>query len=283
MNPHKIEEAYLYCEQLARSHYENFPVASRLLPASMRRPIAVIYAFARTADDYADEGTYNEEQRIDLLNGYGAKLRQLESGEVVDDPVFIALADVITRQKLPMQLFHDLLSAFTQDVTKKRYADFTELLDYCRRSANPVGRLLLHLSSNDSEENLLLSDHICSALQLINFYQDLAQDFEENGRIYLPLDELQHFGVTEQHFAVHSRASEMVELFRYQVERARMMMLQGAPLGNRLKGRFGLEIRLIIEGGIAVLDRLEQCAEDPFARPRLRKRDWIRVLLRALH
>jgi squalene synthase HpnC len=283
MNPHKIEESYLYCEQLARSHYENFPVASRLLPASMRRPIAVIYAFARTADDYADEGNHSKEQRLALLEGYSDKLRQLESSGTADDPLFTALADVIARHQLPLQLFHDLLSAFSQDVTKKRYTDFHELIDYCRRSANPVGRLLLHLSGNDSEENLQLSDHICSALQLINFYQDLAQDFDENGRIYIPEDELQQFGITEEHFIKRSCEKEMVELLRFQVERAAKLMRQGAPLGKKLKGRFGLEIRFIIGGGMAIIERLQQNVEAPFSRPRLRKRDWLRVVLRALH
>jgi squalene synthase HpnC len=185
MTAHNLETAYRHCERLARSHCENFPVASWLLPRRLRRPIAVIYAFARTADDFADEGHYSAAQRLALLNGYGAKLQQLERGEATDDPLFIALADVIARYQLPLQLFYDLLSAFAQDVTKKRYTDFGELLDYCRRSANPVGRLLLHLSGNASAENLQLSDKICSALQLINFYQDLAQDFAENERIYL--------------------------------------------------------------------------------------------------
>jgi squalene synthase HpnC len=282
MKHHNLEAAYRHCEQLARSHYENFPVASWLLPAAMRRPVAVIYAFARSADDYADEGEYSTEQRLALLNGYGEKLQQLSHSEVPDDPVFIALADVIAQHRLPLQLFHDLLSAFAQDVTKQRYTSFSELLDYCRRSANPVGRLLLHLSGNDSEENLQLSDHICTALQLINFYQDLAQDFDENGRIYIPQDEMQAYGVDESHFARRSGEKEMVALFLFQVARAKEMMQRGKPLGRRLRGRFGLEIRLIIEGGLAVVERLEQCANSPFSRPRLRRHDWLRAVLRAL-
>ncbi len=282
MNPHDTEAAYRHCEALARSHYENFPVASWLLPHALRRPIAVIYAFARTADDFADEGQYSEAQRLALLNEYSEKLQHLEEGEAEDEPIFIAMADVIRRHQLPLQLFHDLLSAFAQDVSKKRYADFDELLDYCRRSANPVGRLLLHLSGNDSEENLHYSDRICSALQLINFYQDLAQDFEENQRIYIPQDEMRQFGVGPEHFAVHSTGQEMVALFRFQVARAREMMEQGAPLGRNLRGRFGLEIRLIIEGGLSIINRLEQCAAEPFARPRLRKRDWLQALWRSL-
>ena len=282
MNAHHTESAYRHCEQLARSHYENFPVASWLLPRALRRPIAVVYAFARNADDFADEGNYTAQQRLTLLNGYSEKLQRLERGEAGDDPVFIALADVIAQHDLPLGLFHDLLSAFAQDVTQKRYADFDQLLDYCRRSANPVGRLLLHLSGNDSEENLLLSDKVCSSLQLINFYQDLAQDFDENERIYIPEEEMRRYGVGAEHFAVRSAEREMVELFRFEVARAREMMQQGVPLGKRLRGRFGLEIRMIIEGGQAVIARLEQCAEQPFTRPRLRKIDWLRALLRAI-
>ncbi len=280
--PHEIETAYRYCEQLARSHYENFPVASWLLPKRLRRPIAVIYAFARNADDFADEGDYGEAQRVALLDGYTEKLQRLEHGDVADDPVFIALADVITQHQLPLPLFHDLLSAFTQDVTTRRYRNFAELLDYCRRSANPVGRLLLHLNGSDTEENLQQSDQVCSALQLINFYQDMAQDFDENRRIYIPEEEMARFGVTARHFAEHSQEREMVELFRFQLARARQMMLEGAPLGKRLEGRFGLEIRLIVEGGLAVIGRLERCADAPFSRPRLRKSDWLRALWRAL-
>jgi squalene synthase HpnC len=282
MTAHSIESSYRYCMQLAGSHYENFPVASWLLPRKLRRPIAVIYAFARNADDFADEGHYNEAQRLALLNGYSEKLHRLERGEAVDDTVFIALADVIARHQLPLSLFHDLLSAFAQDVTKKRYSDIAELLDYCRRSANPVGRLLLHLSGNDSELNLQLSDKVCSALQLINFYQDLAQDFSENERIYIPQEEMRRYGVGSEHFAVRSRETEMVGLLRFQLVRARALILEGKPLGGRLRGRFGLEIRLIIEGGLAVLDRLEQCVEEPFTRPRLRNRDWLRAIWRAL-
>ncbi len=278
-----VEAAYAWCERLARSHYENFPVASHLLPAAMRRPTAVIYAFARTADDYADEGSLAEAQRLALLDGYAARLAQLTQGKVAGDPVFVALADVIERHALPLTLFSDLLSAFRQDVTCRRYPDFAALLDYCRRSANPVGRLLLHLHGDATPENLALSDRICSALQLINFYQDLAQDYDENGRIYIPVDEMQRYGVDDSHFRDRRNDSAVRRLLAAQYARARAMMLAGAPLGRRLRGRFGWEIRLIIEGGLRVLDRLEEnLPQAPFARPRLRSRDWPVMLWRTL-
>ena len=185
---------------MAYGHYENFPVASFLLPAAIRRPVAVVYAFARSADDLADEDTIPEQRRIALLDAYEAQLTAVASGETSSAPVFIALADVWRNHDLPLPLFHDLLSAFRQDVLQRRYRDFASVLDHCRRPANPVGRLLLHRSGNAEAENLRLSDHVCTALQLINFYQDLLQDFDENDRIYLPADEMAHYRVTEQHF-----------------------------------------------------------------------------------
>lgn len=281
--PYTLEQAYACCEQMTRSHYENFPVASRLLPKRLRRPIAVIYAFARSADDLADEGDVTPTERLAQLDAYRQQLDAIAQDMASEHPIFIALADIIARHKLPLMLFHDLLSAFSQDVTQQRYSDFNEVLNYCRRSANPVGRLLLHLHGAASAENLQFSDHICSALQLINFYQDLAQDCDENDRIYLPLDEMTAYGVTEQHLQDHINDAAMRGLLAMHYRRCRTMMLAGAPLGRSLSGRFGWEIRLIIEGGLRVLARLEsQLESDPFARPRLRKRDWPLILWRSL-
>lgn len=275
--------AYAFCEQMAHSHYENFPVASHLLPARLRRPIAVIYAFARSADDLADEGDLPAEQRLDRLAEYDRELESIARGKAGNNPIFIALADVMARHDLPYQLFHDLVDAFRQDVTQRQYDDFAALLDYCRRSANPVGRLLLHLNDTANPENLALSDRICTALQLINFYQDLAQDYDENGRIYIPRDEMQHYGIGPGHFRERRNDPALQELLRMQYRRARTLMLAGAPLGRRLHGLFGWEIRLIIAGGLRVLERLEQqVATAPFARPRLRRRDWPVILWRSL-
>jgi squalene synthase HpnC len=279
--PPSLEEAYAHCLHLARSHYENFPVASRLLPRRLQRPVAVIYAFARNADDFADEGDRSESDRLALLDAYVAKLDMLQAGGTPDDPVFIALQDVIAQHHLPTQPLYDLLSAFRQDVTQRRYASYSELLDYCRRSANPVGRLVLHLFAEASEQNLRDSDAICTALQLINFWQDLAQDYDENGRIYLPQDEMAAYGVTEAHFAARRDDVALRKLLAWQIGRTRQLLLSGAGLGKRLNGRLGLEIRATIQGGFGVLDALER-REDVFARPRLRKREWVRVIGRAL-
>lgn len=278
--PHHVANAYRACLATARGHYENFPVASILLPKRIREPVAAIYAFARAADDFADEGEMTPEERLRRLDDWGARLDEALAGEPGDDPVFIALGDAIPRFGLPSALFHALLDAFRQDVTTKRYADFDQLLAYCRNSADPVGRLMLHLNGEASEENLLRSDAVCSALQLINFQQDIQQDYHEQGRIYLPREEMARFGVKEADIRDGRASTEMDELLRFQVARARALMLRGAPLGKALSGRFGMEIRLIIEGGLRICDRLDETP--PFTRPRLKKGDYLGMFRRAL-
>lgn len=281
--PYSLNQAYAFCVQMARTHYENFPVASYLLPPPLRRAVAVIYAFARSADDYADEGALPATQRLALLAAYEGELDALARGQPSAAPIFIALADVMARYALPLQLFRDLLSAFRQDVTQHEYADAAELLDYCRRSANPVGRLLLHLNGAASAENLALSDHVCTALQLINFHQDLAQDYDENRRIYIPRDEMEEYGVGVEHFRDRRNDPALRQLLQRQYRRSRELLLAGAPLGRRLRGRFGWEIRLIVAGGLRVLERLEaNLATAPFSRPRLRRRDWPVIIWRSV-
>lgn len=276
-----LDDAYRHCRRLARGHYENFPVASRLLPRRLQRPIAVIYAFARSADDFADEGDLPEEVRLSLIDEYVAKLDALRAGQPLSDPVFIALRDVIDRHGLPLEPFYDLLSAFRQDVTRRRYADFAEVLDYCRRSANPVGRLVLHLCGEATADNLRDSDAICTALQLINFWQDLAQDYDENQRIYLPQDEMAACGVGEAHLIERRGDAALRKLLDQQIARTRRLLSSGAALGTRLKGRLGLEIRATVNGGLCVLDALAR-RDNPFVRPRLRRRDWLHILWSAV-
>ena len=276
-----LEAAYRHCQGLARAHYENFPVASLLLPRSIRSPVAVIYAFARTADDLADEGDVPPSERLARLQVFGQELDVAVASNASLDPVLTATADIIRRHGLPAGLFHDLLAAFRMDVTKHRYADFAEVMGYCRYSANPVGRLILHLTGEASPENLHDSDAVCSALQLVNFLQDLSQDFWENDRIYLPENEMKRFGVTETHIRDRRTDQAMRTLFRYQVRRARDLMDKGAPLGSRLPGRLGLEIRAIVAGGLEITDKLAALDEDVFARPRLTAADRLRLLWHA--
>ena len=263
-------------------HYENFPVASVLLPAALRKPVELIYRFARSADDFADEGTRPDGERLMLLASYGDELRMIERGERSRVPLFQELAPVIRQHKLPLQLFHDLLSAFAQDVTKNRYADHGEVLDYCRRSANPVGRLLLVLYQAATPQNLRHSDHICSALQIINFLQDIAID-HACGRIYMPQDELARFGVHEATIAAGTINPAWRNFMTFQINRTRRLLLDGAPLGRVLKGRIGLEMRMIIAGGDRILTKIAGTGCDVFRRrPQLRAWDWPLMLLRTL-
>ena len=259
-------------------HYENFPVASILLPRRIRRAVEVIYYFARQADDIADEGDFPNSERLAKLDEFRAGLLRIEAGEAAQTPLFEALDDIVKKYQLPLQLLHDLLNAFSQDVVKKRYASFDELLDYCRRSANPVGRLLLHLYGEATPQNLLYADHICTSLQLINFWQDVQKD-HAMARIYLPQDEMARFGVSEAQIAEGRADKAWQELMRFQVERARAMMKSGAPLGTILGGRIGLEMRLIIAGGNRILTKLENGQYDMFRqRPVLRPHDWLIML-----
>lgn len=263
-------------------HYENFPVASVLLPARLRGPIATIYHFARTADDIADEGDAPPEVRLRALADLDAKLTALATGKGVDDPLFVALGRTIHAHRLPFGYFHDLLSAFSQDCVKTRYRDFDDLQDYARRSANPVGRLLLHLFGDTAEEALHSSDRICSALQYINFWQDVAIDIRK-GRIYLPMDDVARFGVSESDIAQGFASSDFRALLAFEVQRTRDMLHAGAPLGRRLPGRIGLEIRTIVAGGDAILQKIIDVDYDVFRyRPVLKPFDWLGMMRRAI-
>lgn len=261
-------------------HYENFPVASILLPARVRRPIESIYAFARSADDFADEGDLPVTARLAQLNGYVTALDAIEAGSPTDDPLFVELGRHVAERKLPLALLRDLLDAFKQDVVKTRYANYVELVDYCRRSANPIGRLLLHLFDVTDPKRLAMSDQICTALQLINHWQDVAIDWQKNdgGRVYLPQDEMHRFGVTDADIANGLVTSDWQALMRFQVSRTRALMLAGAPLAATLRGRFGLELRLIIAGGLFILDKIDAVNGDVFRhRPTVSRLDWLGI------
>jgi len=263
-------------------HYENFPVASVLLPARLRYPVSVIYRFARSADDFADEGDLPADERLALLDAYRQELRRVEAGTTPRQALFSELGLVVRQYRLPLPLFHALLDAFAQDVVKTRYSDFADLMDYCRRSADPVGRLLLHLFGAATEDNLKRSDAICSSLQLINFCQDIAIDWRKN-RIYLPQDEMQRYGVGEAQIAAGDASGPWKALMRFQVERARKLIKSGAPLGRVLPGRIGLEIRTIIEGGLRILEKIDKVEGDVYRhRPVLQAWDWPLMLARAL-
>lgn len=264
------------------NHYENFPVASFLLPARLRRPIEIIYIFARTADDFADEGDLPPAERLQQLDHYRRELDRIDTNQVPTLALFHDVARIIKEHALPIQLFRDLLDAFSQDVVKSRYANFDEVRDYCRRSANPIGRLLLHLYGAASPQNLRHSDAICSALQLINFWQDVAVDWEKD-RVYLPQDEMLRYGVSDHDIAMKIDSPAWQYLMLFQCIRAKEMIQSGIPLIHALRGRIGWELRFVVAGGLRILDKIEAVKGDVFRyRPVLNKWDWIRSVPRAL-
>lgn len=264
------------------NHYENFPVASILLPARLRPAVEAIYAFARSADDLADEGDAPAEARLKALAAYDQALDRIEEDGTADSAMFRAVAKTVHDYRLSLRPLRDLLSAFKQDVVTTRYADYASLLDYCRRSANPVGALMLALYSADNANNLKDSDAICSALQLINFWQDVGIDWKK-GRIYIPQEDMTRFGVTEAHLDQAITDASWRNLMCFEIQRARELMLSGAPLAMRLPGRIGWELRLVVQGGLRILERIEAVDYDVFRlRPQLGMRDWIVVAWRAV-
>jgi len=267
---------------MAVGHYENFPVGSVLLPRRLRHSVHAVYRFARYADDVADEGDATAEERLDALWRLDAELDRMRGGDVPQTPLMQDLALVVEEQGLPLGPFYDLLSAFRQDVVKTRYQDFAELMDYCRRSANPVGRLMLALYGENDRRMLAMSDGICSALQLINFLQDVAIDWKKD-RVYLPADDLAQFRITHAQIAQGDAGGQWSPMMMKQIDRARRMLQAGAPLGRALKGRIGFEVRLIILGGDRILMKLHQAGGNVFKqRPVLGWRDWVVMCWRAL-
>lgn len=276
---------------LASSHYENFPVASVFLPQHLREPISLIYSFARQADDFADEGDLSVDERLALLNQFVDELDLLRAYIKPQTAFFATLGAMIQTRKLPYEPFYDLLNAFSQDVTKTRYADYNEVLDYCTRSANPIGRLLLQLYGQSNTANIQLSDHICSALQIINFLQDVAIDFKKNEgkqRIYLCQDEMAAFGITEAQIQAYAEGSIKIDenwqqFILFNLHRVNALLYAGKPLGKILKGRIGFEMRMIIAGGERIISKISQVNGDIFLqRPSLNKLDWLIVFLKAL-
>jgi squalene synthase HpnC len=276
------------------AHYENFPVASLLCPAHLRAPIAAIYHFARTADDIADEGDAAADERIADLSAYHVDLHYAAAGDQTPSQrwphVFETLAATIRQHQLPVQLLDDLINAFVQDTRKTAdgsgYANHAELLDYCRRSANPVGRLLLHLYGVTDDLALQRSDAICSALQLINFWQDLSVDLPR-GRYYLPADALVPYGLTQADLQTAVRTGlqpeNATQLIATQAYSARALMLFGSKLVHQVPGRAGWELRLVVQGGLRILDRIAALNYATLTqRPTLRKWDYVVMVWRAL-
>ena len=277
--PWTVERAYKYCEDFARAHTERFPVASRLVPAEMRPHLIALYAFARSADDFADEPEY-EGRRIEALDRWQEELDRCYHGEA-DHPVFIALSDTIERRDLPLPPLGDMLTAFRMDLDVTRYATFTALRGYTALSADPVGRLLLSLFGYRQPELFRFADEISTALQLTNFWQDVAVD-TARGHVYIPAEDLHFFGLTEADLRALKPSRAMRDLIRFQVARTRALYERGRPLIDRLGSDLRLELTLIWLIGTAILDKIESVDYDVFTkRPEISRRDKAKVMARA--
>ncbi len=274
-----LEQARKYTEQLARSHYENFPVVTWRLPVNLRQPFYDIYAFCRWADDLADElGSQNESLR--MLQWWREELTACFEGDS-SHPVYVALRETIRRFSIPAEPFHHLISAFERDQKQKRYESFDELLDYCSCSANPVGRILLHLFNTTDAESLRLSDSLCTGLQLVNFWQDVARDWEI-GRVYLPQESLRHFSVTEQVLQEKKSTPDFIRMMKSELDRAEQFLMTGFELGNRVPRKVQFDIRLFALGGLLLCDKIRAINYRVLEqRPQIKKRDFPRLLWRA--
>ena len=275
----RLDAAYEYCQALARDHYENFPVASRLLPADMRPHVAAIYAFARVADDFADEPGRDPADRLRLLNDWEERLTAAEHGAVEPgDHIFVATADTIQRKQLPAQLLHDLLSAFRQDVTVHRYRAWEDVLDYCRRSANPVGRLVLRIAGIDDGQADRASDAVCTALQLANFWQDFGRDWRA-GRLYVPEEEMIRHGARTEDLDREEMTRAWRSTMQACVARTRVLFQEGRPVADTVRGRLRWELRATWLGGVRTLDRIERMDFDTLHnRPTLSVTDAVAIL-----
>lgn len=276
MRTNTLSDAYQYCLTLATTHYENFPVASYLLPSKLRAPMAVIYTFARTADDIVDEGDDSPRQRLDALDDLQTRLTRLPTVDA-SDQLMLALNDTLTQYDLPIDAFLDLLTAFRMDVTQSTYPDHQAVLGYCRYSANPVGRLVLALFGQTDPIQLAYSDHICTMLQLINFLQDIKSDQQSRQRTYLPLNEMNHVGLTPATLLDKNNIAAVEKLMKHEVERCQAYLDRGRPLIKTLSGRLKLYIALIICSAQCIINKLRARGSAIEERPALRARDKVKI------
>ncbi len=270
-----LAEARSYCRRLARAHYENFTVASLLLPRHLLRHFHAVYAYCRWADDLADE-TEGGRRALDLLRWWREELLRCYNGHA-RHPVMVALRETIRQFRIPSEPFLKLLFAFEQDQIVKRYRTFEQLLGYCRNSANPVGHLVLYLCEAYNPDSAALADHICTALQLANFWQDVARDLDI-GRVYLPIEDQEHFGYSEADLQGRRYTPAFAELLRFEVDRTRDLFFRGLPLLERMPADVRPDIELFIRGGLAILRKIERCHYNVWtARPALAK--WEKAAL----
>ena len=275
-----LPEAEGYCRRLATSHYENFPVVTWLLPKPLHQHFYNVYAFCRWADDLGDEAE-NPEQALDLLAWWRSELDACDRGET-RHPVFVALKSTIDRFAIPLDPFADLISAFQQDQTVREYETFDQLRDYCRRSADPVGRIVLRLCECSSEENIGWSDSICTGLQLANFWQDVSRDLDI-GRVYLPREDRERFGYRDEDLRGRVTNPAFLALMRFEVDRAREWLTAGLPLVPRMPGRLRIDIDLFARGGLEILRKIEGIGYRVWdRRPKIGKGTAVRLLVQSL-
>ena len=276
-----IEKEYQLALFQAKSHYENFPVISLFLPKKLRKHVAIIYKFARTADDFADEEIYEDKNRIDLLNEFQQNFINATNGNYANS-FWQALVNTINEFSLTSQLFIDLLNAFKQDLTKKEYKNFDELLAYCKNSANPVGRLILQLHGIKNEEANKYSDNICTALQLENFWQDISVDLKK-GRVYLPVSDINRFKYSLKELNELKYDNNFKSLLSYYTICTKKMFIEGANLLNYLPLKLRIQIKLTILGGVTILDKIEKNEYNVLInRPTIEKKDIIKILVKSL-
>jgi squalene synthase HpnC len=274
------EEGFQYCEKIARNHYENFPVASRFVPKDLRKYVWTIYSFARTADDYADEPGYTLAERVDNLNQWEQYLIDCYNGNPTHR-VFAALAETVERFQIPIELFQNLLTAFRSDISVKRYETFDDLLAYCCHSANPIGRLLLILTNYRSETMMQLSDSICTALQLTNFWQDISVDVKRN-HIYIPQEDFEEFGYREQNLYSRIFNERFYNLMAFEVHRTMELFLAGRPLLLMVGNELSLELKLTWNGGVQILKKISEIGYNTlYHRPTLTMFDKLGLLFRS--
>ena len=274
-----LEEARQYCERLAKTHYENFSVATWFLPSRLRQHFYNVYAYCRISDDLGDE-VGDPQQSLELLDQWEAELNACYAGSP-KHPVFVALAETVKQFGIPQHEFSDLLIAFRQDQTVMRFETFEEVLAYCRYSANPVGHLVLYLCGYSDGERQQLSDYTCTALQLANFWQDVFVDYGK-GRIYLPLEDLRRFGVTGEDIAQRYATPQFVAMMRFEVERARDWFARGLPLVKMVNRELAIDLELFSRGGQEILNAIERQGFDVLrARPEISKSRKLMLVLRA--
>jgi len=274
-----LAEAQAYCERLAKTHYENFSVASWFLPGKLRQHFYNVYAYCRISDDLGDE-VGNPQQSLELLDQWEAELNACYSGSP-RHPVFVALAETVKQCSIPKHEFSDLLIAFRQDQTVTRFESFDDVLAYCRYSANPVGHLVLYLCGYSDAERQQLSDYTCTALQLANFWQDVVTDYGK-GRIYLPLEDLRRFGVTGEDIAQHRATPQFLEMMKFEVKRAREWFARGLPLVKMVNHELAIDLDLFSRGGLEILNAIEHQGFDVLRqRPAISKTRKLLLVARA--